>query len=401
MAGQQGLGTVLKPGTSANDGLASWYIEEDGSVRTNMDGRAGEERVLTPAANGTYESHASIGAARSAFIKNYQGAAGQAKLKSLLLSKGMLTKKEAAGSSWGIVGTNRLLHKYTYDSVYGAQTGVAPTGYSWDDWLKLPSASFGGSGTESQAGTSTREDVKLTDAPDAKTDINTFMVDSIGSGATKEEIAEYTAALSKLQKNSKEKTTATTDSKGRVIKATGIGDFVTEEEKTALQVNILKKRLKSTNVKTILESAKGSQIATDITTLKEWASVYGVSMSDESALGYVTAGFGTKDYINRQVEKIKAIAMQMYPTLKDHITGGGTVRDIAEQYSTRKAKKLGIAMGEPTQDKDVMNAVLKGTSVGDFDIEMQKKPEWRLTPEAHEIGTDFSNTILKSFGLMG
>lgn len=415
MAGKLGDTTVLKPTSNSKyDGiklddaakvakitdLRSFYIQPNGEVHKE----GGEPITLVPGAPGQDGgSYGTPGQATAAFLKRYQGAAGQAKLKALLLSKKAITAKEANSSNWGTVGVYRLLSKFTQDSVYAAQTGIAPQdGYEFDAWLGSSTSMFAsGSGSESRAGASSREDISLTDKPDARTDINAFMVDSIGSGATKEEVAEYTEALAKLEKSSKQKTTTTTDSKGRVIKATGMGAFVTEDEKIALQTSILKKRLRSTDAATILKSAKGSKVALDIATLREWASIYGVSMSEDKALSYVTAGFGTKDYVDKQVEKIKAVAMQMYPTLKDHLAGGGTVRDIAEQYGSRKAKKLGIAMGEPTQDKDVMNAVTKGTSVGDFDIEMQKRPEWRLTQEANEIGIDFSETILKSFGLMG
>jgi hypothetical protein len=46
-----------------------------------------------------------------------------------------------------------------------------------------------------------------------------------------------------------------------------------------------------------------------------------------------------------------------------------------------------------------MNAVANNMSTAAFDIEMQKKPEWRFTSEAKQVADDFANTMLQTWGL--
>jgi hypothetical protein len=95
------------------------------------------------------------------------------------------------------------------------------------------------------------------------------------------------------------------------------------------------------------------------------------------------------------------MAKQLHPRLAAHIDAGGTVKDIADEYAYAKSRKLGVAVPMSTTDTDVMNAVNSGMSVSDFNIEMQKKPEWRMTEEARGIADNFTNTMLKTFGLVG
>ena len=50
---------------------------------------------------------------------------------------------------------------------------------------------------------------------------------------------------------------------------------------------------------------------------------------------------------------------------------------------------------------DIKAAIAAGKSTTDFEKEMQAKPEWRLTQEAHDVAADFTQTILRSFGFGG
>jgi hypothetical protein len=124
-------------------------------------------------------------------------------------------------------------------------------------------------------------------------------------------------------------------------------------------------------------------------------------MTAADALRYVAAGVGQKDYLNKQKERIKLIGIKLHPTLEDHINKGGTVKDIADQYAYYKTQKLGVVIPDSIKDKDVMDAVAKGTTTADFMRQMQANPLWRTTEEAHNSAADFANTILKSFGFMG
>jgi methylmalonyl-CoA mutase N-terminal domain/subunit len=133
--------------------------------------------------------------------------------------------------------------------------------------------------------------------------------------------------------------------------------------------------------------------------MQKYAAKYGIQMTAAEALKRVADGIGQDNYAAKQQERLKLVAKQLHPKLAAHIDAGGTVEDIADQYAYAKARKLGIAIPVSTTDSDVMNAVNSGISVSDFNIEMQKKPEWRKTDEARDMASDFTSTMLKTFGL--
>jgi hypothetical protein len=120
-----------------------------------------------------------------------------------------------------------------------------------------------------------------------------------------------------------------------------------------------------------------------------------------TAFKYALDGLGQTDLIAKQTERLKSLAIQMYPTLKDHILGGGTVKDVADTYAYARTRKLGVVVKDSTQDKKVMDAVTKGTTLADWDRQMQGEVEWGKTEEAHNIAADFTKTILSSFGFGG
>jgi hypothetical protein len=139
----------------------------------------------------------------------------------------------------------------------------------------------------------------------------------------------------------------------------------------------------------------------DITDLQSYASSYGIEISAAEALKYVVAGLGQTDYLKKQQERIRQLGITLHPNLKGHIEAGGTVADVADQYAIAKSRKLGVTIKTSTLDKDVMKAVANGTLISDFEREMQGKDEWKYTEEAANMATGFTNTFLKSFGLVG
>ena len=213
------------------------------------------------------------------------------------------------------------------------------------------------------------------------------MTDLIGRPSTaQEEEAYYT------QLHASEQKAVRTTSNG-----TTTGSELSVNDHVLLAANVAKKSLAGTDVEKLLTS--GSRAATDIATLQEYAASYGVEMSPADALKYVSAGLGQKDYIQKQEERIRQTAIVLHPQLKEHIAAGGTVKDIADQYAYAKSKKLGVAVPVSTADKDVMDAVSKGISVNDFNVQMQAKPEWRKTAEAHNTVDNFINNIAQTWGL--
>ena len=182
-----------------------------------------------------------------------------------------------------------------------------------------------------------------------------------------------------------------------VSNGTTTGNQLATADHVLMAADVAKASLKGTDAEKLLTS--GGRAATDITTLQQYASSYGVQMSAADALKYVASGLGQQDYIKKQEERIRQTSIALHPQLKDHILAGGTVQDIADQYAYAKKQKLGVAVPVSTADKDVMDAVTKGISISDFNTQLQARPEWRKTAEAHNTVDNFINNIAQTWGL--
>ena len=218
-----------------------------------------------------------------------------------------------------------------------------------------------------------------------------YMVNLLGRPGTEEENTEYFKILNKEEN----KAVST------IVDGTKRGSNLDDADRVMLAVKVAKKALKGTTVESILNSKTGSQAANDISSLQSTASAYGIELDAATALKYVAEGLGTENALNKQKERLRLNAMQLYPTFKEHIQAGGTVKDIADVYAYARQKKLGVVIPNSTQDKKVMAAALAGKSISDYDREMQGEDEWGFSEEAGEIGADFTQTILRSFGFGG
>jgi hypothetical protein len=230
------------------------------------------------------------------------------------------------------------------------------------------------------------------------------MIDAVGRPATQEEKDAYYQDINKREKASAVKTVDVRDATGKITNTTRTGDFVTQEERLNAKNAIVIKALSGTDAGELLKSAKGSQVAVQISALQKASAEYGQPISAGEALKYVIDGGPEKDALKKQTERMRLNAMTMYGNLKDHIRDGGNVKDIADQYALIKAKKLGIPVTDAFNDKDIKAALTKDgglMSTAEFARQMQANPLWRQTEEARDTASDFANTILKSFGFMG
>lgn len=384
--------------------LSKYTIEPSGAVN----GPGGGQVYLTTSigldGKPTTVTHGSIAEARAEFLKGYAGPGQMDMLKQELLAKHYINAKDIAAGDlqWVQKGVDTLISKFTYDATAAVQFGGAKDAPIMATWLKSSASAI--PGTASVAGTKSVPSLDLTTIGDAATEIDNFMLDSIGRNATKEEKDAYFKKINALELASPVTSSTTKDANGNVVKSSQTGAYVTPEERTTAMVGIVQGALKGTDANALLSSAKGSKIAVDISTLQANSAAYGHSLTPGEAYAIVQQGFGQKDYVAKQVERMRLNSMTMYGNLKQHITDGGTVKDIADQYATLKARKLGITIPDSLADKDVMSAITQNgglMSTADFTRQMQANPLWRQTEEAHNTAADFANTILKSFGFMG
>ena len=387
----------------ANNKYKDYTINSNGTV-TNKDGIVTYFiSVKNPDGTSTMQEYASVATARDAFLKNYSAPGALDKLKQQLRAKNYISAKQLASGDW-ISGVDDMLSDYTRDAVNAVKYGGAKFSPLIDTWFAKASGGLGGSGTESKAGTWTDTDLDFTTRGDANKEINDYMIDALGREATQEEKDAYYNDINEREKKSAVKTVDVRDATGKITKTTRTGDFVTPEERLNARNAIVIKALEGSDAGEILKSAKGSQVSIQISALQKAAADYGQPISAGEALKYVIEGGAQKDSIAKQTERLRLNSMTMYGNLKDHIQNGGTVKDIADQYALIKSRKLGMPVTDAFNDKDVKAALTKDgglMSTAEFARQMQANPLWRQTEEARNIASDFSETILKSFGLMG
>lgn len=320
--------------------------------------------------------------ARDAFIKSYYGSDDKInQLKTQLLQSNWIKQSQLADGSW-VKGLDDFIADYTAHVVREDKYGTATDSISITDYLaqKKPA---GESAVKTYRTYSTRGE--------AKRMFDEYMVNLLGRPGTAEENIEFFNTLHKEEN----KAVST------VVEGTQTGSNLDDADRVLIAAKVAKKALKGTNIESILKSKTGSQAAIDIADLQKAASDYGIPLDAATALGYVAEGLGTKDYVAKQKERLRLNAMQLYPTFKEHISAGGTVKDITDVYAYARQKKLGVVIPNSTQDKKVMAAALAGKSIADYDREMQGEEEWGFTEEARNMGADFTQTILRAFGFGG
>jgi hypothetical protein len=316
--------------------------------------------------------------ARSAFLKGYSSPEALKSLQESLINKHYITSAQVADGTW-ISGVDTLITGYTTKVVSDKLYNTTAKSINTNEFL-ASTASLGGASTPRQYKT-------ITTRGDAKKELDEYLIDLRGSASTpQEEDAYYT------QLHAAEQKAVRTVSGG-----TTTGSELAQPDHVLIAANVAKKSLAGTDVDKLLQS--GGRAATDIAALQQYASSYGVQMSAADALKYVAAGLGQQDYLKKQEERIKQTSIALHPQLKDHILAGGTVADIADQYAYAKKQKLGVAVPVSTADKDVMDAVTKGISISDFNTQLQSRPEWRKTAEAHNAVDNFINNIAQTWGL--
>jgi hypothetical protein len=373
---------VVETSQTQDPYLTDYIVYTDKSGNTYVSGKGTQsENFLIPPSPSQPKGGVTddINTARAAFEA---ASGGRASLEKAL--------KSARYTGDYYTNINNAIRRYSVDTLQAYQDskgkGVFPDYKSFIN--SLPSAS----GTKK-----TRVDQSFTDRAGTDRDINLTMMDLVGRPATKEEKNAYYLALNKAEKTAKVATTSISDGAGGYKNVVAVGNALSDADRTLIAANVARKSLYGMNVDALL--ATGNKAATDIQELQQYAGKYGISLTAGDALKYVAAGFGQKDYLAKQEERIRQTAITLHPQLKEHFLAGGTYKDIADQFKYAKQKKLGVVIDDANNDKDITDAVAKGMSINDFNRSLQSHPDWAKSPEANDIVDGFIDKIAKSWGL--
>jgi hypothetical protein len=372
--------TVDAQGNTINKPLYNDYtLGVDGNVTNQMG--AVSYFIGAPDAKGEIAQtpFTSLAKARDAFLKNYSEPGKIAELQKQLLSSGYIKESDIKDKTW-VSGVDDLIRNYTYQSVSDIKYGGAKEPLALDAFLAQKRTSVG---------TSSKSYKTITTRGDAKKLLDNYMNDLVGRPSTKEEESAFYDQLH------------VAENKAVLTVGTGVttGSQLDDADRFMIAAKVARKTLRGTNVDELLKSNIGSTVATDIASIQKYAAAYGIEMTPAEALKRVADGVGQKDYVAKQEERIRQLSMTVHPYLKDHIAAGGTVKDVADVYANAKSYKLGVAVPTSTKDKDIMAALATGKTVTDFERELQSNPLWRQTDEARKMASDFTSTMLKTFGL--
>lgn len=118
-----------------------------------------------------------------------------------------------------------------------------------------------------------------------------------------------------------------------------------------------------------------------------------------SAARSVARGDTTEDDWGREIRKQAA---GMYPLYSEQINAGMNAYDIASPYITVLSQTFGYSPYDITLDNpDIRKAMMNGTNLFDFQMELRQKPEWMKTKEAEDKVASISSEIMRMFGLRG
>jgi hypothetical protein len=366
--------------TLANDKYSEYTLNNDGTV-TNKDGKQGifvDEKDAS--GNITPKFYTSYASARDAFLKGYASEGQINTLQQQLLSSGYIKKDSIVNGTW-VKGLDEALAAHSFKAVSDVKYNGVKDPMDFNAFLSIKKTGTGTGGPKTYRVITTRGE--------AKTLLDGYLMDLTGSASTEQEADSFYKQLHDAENKAVQ----------TVNNGTTTGSTLGDADRIMIAAKVARNRLRNSDVDTILKSGTGSQVAMDIAKLQKTAANYGVNMTAAEALQHVAAGVGQKDYLAKQEERLKLISKQLHPNLAAHIDAGGTVADIADQYAYTKSRKLGVAVPVSTVDKDVMDAVTKGISIADFNTQLQSRPEWRKTTEAHDAVNSFINNISQMWGL--
>lgn len=136
--------------------------------------------------------------------------------------------------------------------------------------------------------------------------------------------------------------------------------------------------------------------------LKETALTNGLKYSSDwylSAAKSVASGLTTTDDWMRDIRRQAA---GMFPQYAQQIEAGMPVTRIAEPYIGIYSQTFGYSPYDITLDNpDIRKAMMNGTNLFDFSMELRQKPDWIRTKEGEDKIASISSEVLQMFGLRG
>ncbi len=260
----------------------------------------------------------------------------------------------------------------------------------------------GGKGSE----TSTDIRRQETTRPDSDEEANRFAIENLGRPASKNEKDAYFNMLNSAEKKAVVKSVTTTGTSSR--SGVDSGSFIDQTDKTLMLGKVFADSITGSDLDTIIKSGAGA--AQSINSIKTYAQRYGITLSDEQAVGYVAGNMKSGKNLDATFAKIQKLSKIKYSNLADFIDDDTSVEDIASEAIYKVSQLTGI----PYKSLSVNNSVVakaianngKPGVMTDAEVatlvktDPETKQLWLNSPAAKEEASGYALEVLRSFGLM-
>lgn len=215
--------------------------------------------------------------------------------------------------------------------------------------------------------------------------------DYLGSGIAlnKADIKAYVNELNALER------------KRPTVSRTGetIAGGLTADEKEQLALKYIGKYVTAEGIKNV-----GGALGSNYRTINALAGNYGIQLDKAALRTLVLDSVSAKNGLENVQTKINNLAKVKYRALTPYLDQGLTVKDIANEYVSRKAQLLELNPNAIRIDVDPdIQGALTGESLVplyQFEKSLRKNPQWQYTNNAREEASNYALTILQDFGLM-
>lgn len=353
---------------------------------------------------GNISIHDSWAKARKQIISDYQTLpGGTERLFKLLYDKKLIDQKTFESKDYSSVdfdkGLRYAINRAGVDALDKRDISGKLGTPTLDKFLSgsgIPSTSTGGG---PKTGTERRE----TTRPDADEEANEFFIANLGRAATKQEKDAYFTALNAAEKKAVVKRTVTD---GNVVET---GSLLETTDKALILGRIAGDALAGTDLEVLAKSGAG--VAQDINNLKTYANQYGITLSDEQAMGYVADNLKSGKDLQSKKAKIQKLAKIKYSNIADQIDDDTSVMDIASETMYKISSLTGMPLRSISINSEIVQKALANNGkpgvMPDYEVGLlvrtspETKQKWLNSPAAREEAAGYANNILKTFGLIG
>ena len=265
-------------------------------------------------------------------------------------------------------------------------------------------------GRPNYAGTKTSTTTSFTSTTSAWNDIDSFMRETLGRGATLSEFQDFYNTLHAYEKDNPTKATVTMDALGTERSRVQTQGLSADDLK-AVMVASVTKSLEAAGKDPASLSKLGGALGTTVAQLNKQAIAMGVSdiytpaKAFSAAMQVIQPGGDVK----AELTKINnlAAALPKYKAFAPLLSSGAfTLADLAQPFADKYNKVLEKNLPNDLSNPIVMQGLTggaNGAQMNDLEFEklLRSQPEWQKTQNAKEEAASYINQIGKLMGFIG